>query len=242
MELYYIRHAQSENNALWADTGSAQGRSEDPDLTAVGRRQAMALARYLEQHRRPEPGPEPGHDPQNAQGFAFTHLYCSLMVRAVETGVSLAEALDLPLVAWPDVHEVGGIHELDGKDEERVGLPGKNRAFFEQHYPQLILPESLGEEGWWNRPFEYPAERPGRARRVLNELQARHGDTDDRVAMVSHGGFYNHLLRILLDLPEDGGIWFSLNNTAITRIDFENGATWIEYTNRVVFEDPGLIT
>jgi broad specificity phosphatase PhoE len=32
MQLYYIRHAQSENNDLWDRTGSDQGRSEDPKL------------------------------------------------------------------------------------------------------------------------------------------------------------------------------------------------------------------
>jgi 2,3-bisphosphoglycerate-dependent phosphoglycerate mutase len=243
MQLYYIRHAQSENNALWLDTGSSEGRSADPDLTETGRLQAKALTRYLKHHRRPQPGPEAGHDPQNVEGFAFSHLYCSLMVRAVETGTYLADALGLPLVAWPEFHEVGGIHQLGAEGEERIGLPGNNRAYFEEHYPNLILPESLGEEGWWNRPYEQPAERPGRARRVLRELLARHGDSDARVAVISHGGFYNHLLRILLDLPEEGGIWFSLNNAAMTRIDFEDeAATWVEYANRLMFNDPALIT
>lgn len=30
MELYFIRHAQSENNALWESTHSSDGRHPDP--------------------------------------------------------------------------------------------------------------------------------------------------------------------------------------------------------------------
>jgi broad specificity phosphatase PhoE len=47
----------------------------------------------------------------------------------------------------------------------------------------------MGEEGWWNRPFEAELHRPERARRVLVELLQRHGGSNDRVAMVSHGAF-----------------------------------------------------
>ena len=33
MRFYFIRHAQSENNRLWAETGTAEGRRIDPTLT-----------------------------------------------------------------------------------------------------------------------------------------------------------------------------------------------------------------
>jgi 2,3-bisphosphoglycerate-dependent phosphoglycerate mutase len=232
MQFYFIRHAQSENNQRWLETGSHHGRDSDPPLTTLGWRQAGRLARFLEQ-----PVTELGdfgmdYDPQNVLGFGITHIYCSLMVRSVATGTVLAQAFGLPLVAWEDIHEVGGIHTRDEETGDRTGQPGKNRAYFEEHYPGLVLPEGLGEEGWWNRPFETREERPLRAKRVLDELRGRHGDTDHHVAIISHGGFYNHLMRILLDLRQEGVPWFSLNNTAMTRIDFEEQATWIQFTNR----------
>ncbi len=242
MQLYYIRHGQSENNLLWVQTGHSEGRSEDPDLTPVGRRQAQKLAEFL---RRTDPtvvlNPRE-RDTQNLAGFGITHLYTSLMLRAVATGAIIAQSLGLPLVAWKDIHEWGGINKRDPQTDERIGLPGKNRAYFETHYPNLILPDWLGEEGWWNRPVEAREERPLRARRVLDELLARHGGTEDRVALVSHGGFFNNLVRAIFDWPDRRGYWFNLNNASITRIDFEGEEIVLNYSNRVDFLPSDLVT
>jgi 2,3-bisphosphoglycerate-dependent phosphoglycerate mutase len=240
MQLYYIRHAQSENNLLWAETGSTEWRSVDPELTPVGREQAEHLARFLAQPGQSPANPE--YDPQNVGGFQITHLYCSLMVRSVATGVVLARALDLPLVAWEDAHETGGIHRKDKETGEWIGLPGKNRAYFETHYPDLILPDSLGAEGWWNRPFETQEQRPLRARRFLADLMGRHGNSDHRVAVVSHGGFYRQLLPVLLGLPRPEDPFFSLNNAAITRIDAEDEFVRVRYMNRLDFVPRDLVT
>jgi 2,3-bisphosphoglycerate-dependent phosphoglycerate mutase len=240
MQLYFIRHGQSENNALWMRTGSHDGRSEDPGLTEVGRQQSELLAQFLSQAGSNLAAS--GSDIQNAAGFGITHLYTSLMVRAVATGTIIARALDLPLVAWEDLHEYGGIYLRDEHTGERVGLPGRNRAFFEKHYPDLILPNSLGEEGWWNRPYEEPEQRLPRAKRFLRDFLEKHGHTDDRVAVVSHGGFFNYLLAAILNLPGREGHWFVLNNAAISRIDFHDEATWLVYLNRVDFLPKDLIT
>lgn len=204
-------------------------------MTDLGRRQAELLARFLNR-----PG-APDGDLHNVNGFGLTHLYCSLMLRAVETGTIIARELGLPLVAWKDLHEVGGIYLVDEESGQPVGLPGKGRLYFEQHYPNLILPEGI-EDGWWNRPFEERDQAPARAARVWDELLARHGGTDDRVALVSHGGFYNYLLAAIIGLPERGGVWFSLNNAAITRIDIVDGRISVAYTNRVDFLLPDMIT
>lgn len=240
MQFYFIRHGQSENNRLWALTGSHDGRNEDPELTSLGRQQAEALAGFL---RQPGLGTsDPEWDPQNVGGFAITHLYCSLMVRAVATGAIVAKVLDLPLVAWPDAHEVGGIHHRIEETGERIGLPGKNRAYFRAHYPGLVLPEEIGQEGWWNRPFEDHDQRLPRARRFLADLLQRHGDTTHRVALISHGGFYRHLMHAVLDVPPGANSWFSLENSAITRIDFDKGEILVHYMNRVGYLPRHLIT
>jgi 2,3-bisphosphoglycerate-dependent phosphoglycerate mutase len=242
MQFYFIRHAQSENNLRWLETGSHHGRDSDPALTRLGWRQASRLARFLQQPVTERGDPSTDYDPQNVLGFDLTHIYCSLMVRSVATGTVLAQALELPLVVWEDIHEVGGIHARNEETGDHTGLPGKKRAYFEEHYPSLVLPDSLGDQGWWDRPFETYEERPSRARRVLEELAERHGGTDHHVAVISHGGFYNHLLRALLDPRERDVPWFSLNNAAITRIDFEEQGIWIQYTNRADFLPREMIT
>ena len=239
MQFYFIRHGQSENNRLWALTGSSKGRNEDPDLTGLGWRQAEQLARFLAQ-----PGLDRGErqwDAQNVGGFDLTHLYSSLMVRAVCTATVVAQTLGLPLVAWPDAHEVGGIHVRDAETDERRGLAGRGRSFFEEHHPHLILPESLDDGGWWNRPYETREERPERARRFVAELLARHGD-QDRVAVISHGGFYNYVLDQVFDMGARTDRWFVLNNTGITRIDFDEERAWLNYANRVDFLPQEMIT
>jgi 2,3-bisphosphoglycerate-dependent phosphoglycerate mutase len=128
MQLYFIRHGQSENNALWRRTGSRQGRSEDPELTEVGRQQSEFVAQFL--GRADSVAAVNGRDTQNITGFGITQLYSSLMVRAVATGTIIAKALDLPLVAWEDLHERGGIYLDDEQTGERIGQAGPNRAYF----------------------------------------------------------------------------------------------------------------
>ena len=45
---------------------------------------------------------------------------------------AVARALDLPLVAWPDLHEAGGVYEDGPEDGQRIGLPGPDR-FVQDH-------------------------------------------------------------------------------------------------------------
>jgi len=241
VQLYFIRHGQSANNALWADTGSSTGRNCDPELTPVGWEQARRLADLL----RPAPdqaGLPAAQDEQNVGGFRITHLYCSLMVRSVATGAIVAEALSLPLLGWVDLHETGGIYLDDRESGERVGQPGKSRAYFQAHYPSLVLPAGVSEDGWWNRAFEEHEERPVRAQRALRELLERHGDSDDRVAWISHGGFFSLFMRTVLNLPDGEGVWFGMNNSAITRFDFEAGRIQVQYLNRLDHLPKDLIT
>jgi 2,3-bisphosphoglycerate-dependent phosphoglycerate mutase len=239
MELYFIRHGQSENNLMYASTGASNGRSQDPELTETGRRQAESLARFLHHSDTSSIVKQPDH--QNIVGFGITHLYTSLMVRAVATGTVIARALNLPLVAWEDLHETGGIYLDDVPTGTHVGQPGKDRAYFQANYPQLVLPESLGDAGWWNRPFEEREQRPVRSQRVVRDLLARHGGREDCVAVISHGGFYNVLLRTIFQVERED-CWFGLNNAAITRIDFNADGVALEYMNRIDFMPKDLVT
>ena len=243
MRLYFIRHGQSSNNALYDLTQSNLGRDEDPELSEIGRRQVTYLAQFLSQGASgPASENNKSWDPQNRCGFGLTHLYTSPMVRAVATGTVVAQALQLPLRMWKELHEGGGIFLEDITGQVRTGLPGKNRTYFENHYPRLILPENLGPEGWWNRPFEEESDRRERASSVLHDLLARHADTDDSVAFFSHGGFYNYFMTTVLGLTKPDGVWFSINNAGITRIDFRSGEKQLVYQNRLDFLPSELVT
>ncbi|HNT76892.1 MAG TPA: histidine phosphatase family protein [Anaerolineae bacterium] len=239
MQFYYIRHGQSANNQRYAQTGSAVGRSDDAELTEMGHHQAERVAAFLAAK---SAGLAPDPDYQNVGGFGITHLYSSLMVRAVATGMAISRAVGIPLVGWKDWHETGGIFLADPETGEFIGQPGKPRAYLAEHYPDFVLPDDVAETGWWNRSFEAREERFPRAERVLRELLARHGGTEDRVALVSHGGFFNYILAAILRYPLENRPWFAMNNAAITRIDFKLESTEIIYVNRADFLPRDLIT
>lgn len=239
MRLYFIRHGQSANNLLWEETGSSNGRSEDPELTEAGKKQAQFLGNFILEKDK-ECLRRRNIDTSRDQ-FQFTHLYTSLMVRSVNTAAILAGILDIPYRGWPEIHETGGIY-LDDENELPVGLPGKGRSYFSVNYPGLLLPESVSDEGWYNRPFERDGERPIRARRVLDALMVKHGGHDDHVAIVSHGAFYMELIRVMFGIPDEHS-WFLMNNTGVSRFDFrDDGGIVLMYHNRTDHLDCGYIT
>ena len=242
MQLFLIRHGQSANNAIWEETLFHEDRVPDPPLTETGHRQAEMLAHFLATHG--EHATVVGADPQNIGGFAITHLYCSLMERAVETGEILSRRLGLPLVAWPETHEGGGLFKQDAGSGERSGVEGPGREYFESNHPEMVLPKSLGVNGWWNRPHEELPDLLTRARRVREDLQQRHGEGAHRVALITHGGFYHFFLCELLHVaaPEERAHWFHLNNTGISHISFAEHRIRVNYLNRVDFLPAELIT
>jgi 2,3-bisphosphoglycerate-dependent phosphoglycerate mutase len=237
MQLYLIRHAQSFNNALSAEYASQ--RHFDPPLTELGRQQAQRLAEHLAQTN--PSAPAPAGDPQNRQGYGLTHLYASLMMRAIATGAVVAERLGLPLHAWPDWHEEGGLY-LDDEHGAQVGQAGPSRSDFARDYPGLVLPDTLADGGWWSRPYEAEAGRPERGRRVLAQLMAEHGATEHNVAVITHGGFYNHFIGALLNLLPPYPLTYLTNNTSISRLSIGPSLRYVVYHNHCEHLPAEMIT
>jgi len=247
MQLYFIRHGQSINNA---NTRNAEYKeNSDPYLTEIGLEQAQYLAKYLKEKQEIV-----GHETwniQNQYGFGLTHIYTSLMERAPMTAIPTVRALgNVPFTAWTEIHEEGGIYSRSEEDDFR-GLAGKPRSFFEKNFPELKLPDELDESGWWNRAFESDDDRQTRADKVFADLVARHGDKEDQpeeqIAFVSHGGFFVRLVSAMLKLPWRQGAlgmrsWFMLNNCSISRFDIRKDNIMISYLNRVDHLPAHLVT
>jgi 2,3-bisphosphoglycerate-dependent phosphoglycerate mutase len=229
MILYFVRHAQSQNNALNNDTDPSSNRQPDPQLTPIGHQQAEILANFLTSAKEPE--------------FAFSHLYTSLMLRAIQTGEILSRHLRIPLIAWPEIHETGGVYQKNSVSGERIGLPGNSRTYFEANYPSLHLPEEMNNDGWWNRPYENQVETVIRAQTVLNKLQKNHGSTSDVVIFISHGGFFNYFINALVHKTSREHYWFSMNNAAVSSIYFyADDRIVFRFMNRTDFLPSNLIT
>lgn len=239
MQLFFIRHGQSENNQMWSDSGSRKGRSSDPGLTDLGYLQAEALAEYV--HARQTVKPASSYDEVNGKGIELTHLYSSLMTRAVLTGTAVADKLDLPLYGLEDAHEGGGVYLEDEETGELVGQPGKTQAELAELTTRLVLPE-INPAGWWNRPFEQREERVARAKRLLGLLLDRHGGSEDSVALFSHAAFFNYFMAAAVGLAQRPAIWFYLNNTGISRFDFNGEDQALIYTNRTEHLEPSFLT
>jgi 2,3-bisphosphoglycerate-dependent phosphoglycerate mutase len=237
MQLYFIRHGESVNNANWTDPNYVE--NPDPYLTEKGLAQAEQLAQHLKSQQ--PITADKAWNVQNHYGYGLTRIYASLMERAAMTAVFTVRALgDVPFSAWVDIHEAGGIYARK-KEENKAGLSGKPRSYFEKHLPEMKLPADYGEDGWWNRPFESDAERDARAERVFSELLSRHGDREnqpeERIAFFSHGEFFVRLMGAMLKLPYKQGAynmksWFLLNNCSISRFDIHADRITIMYLNR----------
>jgi 2,3-bisphosphoglycerate-dependent phosphoglycerate mutase len=236
MRLYFIRHGQSENNALYENTGSDIGRVDDPRLTEIGKKQAEATAKYL------STSIDPVDRNPNGSNFGFTHIYCSPMYRAIATGKYIAEAMDMPLVVLKDWHETGGIFLEDKENGTFIQRPGLTRVEMLQLYPMLKIADITKEDGWWNRPPEEEADRPVRARRAFRSMLEMHSNPDDRVAVISHGGFYMHFMAAAMNLDVIQSVWFDLYNCGITRFNFNYGNHTIVYHNYTSHLGNSLIT
>lgn len=246
MQFYFIRHGQSINNANWNNPDYKE--SSDPMLTDIGHEQARLLAEFLKKQQTIRNDKD--WNIQNRHGFGLTHIYTSLMERAAFTAAPIAEALEIPLIAWKEIHEEGGIYSRDEK-EKKAGLSGRPRSFFMQNFRSLALPDDLDETGWWNRAFEADEERQPRADQVFAELLARHrdqkGQPEHRVALVSHGGFFMRLVCAILNLPwrqASLGLksWFLLNNCSLSRFDIHGDEITVAYLNRTDYLPDHLIT
>ena len=172
-----------------------------------------------------------------------------LVPAQVETADQVAQRLNLPMLGRTDLHEWGGIYEWDPEEDVRNGLPGSGRTHFETLFSRLVLPADFNDSGWWNRPYEPASDVPARARRALDSLIGAHRNTPDRVLVVSHGGFLNHLISAVTNLsPErtqknlDENFWFVMNNTGLTRVDIGPMFTGIVYHNRIDHLPPKLVT
>jgi broad specificity phosphatase PhoE len=234
MELYFIRHGQSSNNAL----ANIQERTCDPLLTELGQRQAKIVAQHLTNGLTPELAKngsvEATHNSQR-RGYGITKLYCSAMKRALQTAKPIGEALGITPEVWIDIHEKGGIYLNHGEEKGRVGYPGLTRSEILAEFPDYQLPEQITEDGWWNNGYEDWPTCQGRAIKVAGQLlEWANSDSQDRIALISHGGFIDALLKALCDQLPSRHLWYHHYNTAITRIDFdESERLHLRFMNRI---------
>lgn len=214
MKLLLIRHAQSANNLLYAQTGSSEGRFPDPELSELGHRQAQRLAHWA----------------LNDETLGnLTHLYSSLTTRAVQTAAPLADALALSVQGLANAYECGGVfRRLDSGEREPVA--GRTLNDLQSECPNLRWPTHLPESHPWPGGFEAEEHEvyTQRAKNVIETLRDTHSP-QDRVALVTHQYFAQFLLAQITRSHEG---WFRINNTATTQLEFGPDYNVIHWVNR----------
>lgn len=222
MRVYLIRHAQSENNILTDET--IHLRKVDPDITPLGYEQRDHLAKFLSTASE-----------TRGDNFGITHLYCSAMYRTLLTTEPVAAALNLQPEVWSDLHEKGGMFLRE--NDLVTGYRGLTRSEIAKKFPTYQLRDDITEQGWYDPALGMEDETRGqyRAIKVATELRRRAADSREVLALVSHAGFLDILLKAIFDqLPSrPHTMRYYHYNTSITRIDYNGRIPVLHYMNRV---------
>ncbi len=245
MKLFLIRHAQSANNYLAEHAKLDEymdQRSAEPPITEIGQRQAQLVADHLANEAHPESGQERGKT--NQVGYSFTRLYCSPMLRTMQTALPISQALEIKPQLWMDIHEHGGIFQgdpLKGTVSEHFGM---TRQQITDQFPGYALCDEVTDKGWWPGGYEEMDVCYQRAQRVATQLHEWGASLpDDRIALVAHGTFMDALIKAILGQDFASQFYYSHYNTAITRLDFTpRGFILLRYVNRTEHLPADLIT
>ncbi len=220
MDLYLIRHGQSTNNR-------GDARVPDPPLTEIGKQQGDEAGRAM-------------------KDLGITRLYCSAMLRAVQTAAIVSEHLELTPHIFVGLHEWGRGMWEDRGDAGIVQLPGLTRSQLREVCPTVVLPDNVTDEGWWSQVFD-AAElaQGGNVEKVLQltnrnclefiaHLDRHHVGEDERIGAIIHGGSGSVLIGILLGvpLPDTYVNRFPHNNAGISKIRRTHVYTQLLYQNR----------
>jgi 2,3-bisphosphoglycerate-dependent phosphoglycerate mutase len=187
-ELYLIRHG----DALPGADEIAHGDYDAQSLSALGRRQAKALAERLR------------------ESTPLAAVYCSPIGRAHETAAHVAAAQGLEVVIEPELREVGlgliGPEVTEGLAPEEVAKLLKARL-------REIAVIAVTTGRWEAIPGSEPSPvLRARLRSAIAHIAEAH--PGGRAAVVSHGGAINAYLASVLGLDRD--YFFPAANTSIS--------------------------
>lgn len=228
LRVLFIRHAESLNNVLGKECGKGssfeKGRSPDPALSEKGLEQAQHLAQFL-QHNPSLYSFEEPHSSLDA-------IYCSGMLRALQTAQPIGEALDVAPEVWVEMHETGGMYH------EEIEKPqcGMGRVEMAKQFPSYVLPSTCFKSGWWFGGREDHNAADKRTSRVVRQLwsEASRCHALRVIAVVSHGHFMARLVQELLGTG--ASVKFDHTNTGVTCLELpsnERLGIQVRYVNQV---------
>jgi 2,3-bisphosphoglycerate-dependent phosphoglycerate mutase len=219
MQLYLIRHAESQNN-----TRPVHNRVEDPLITSVGHLQAEHLAGWMKSLR-------------------FDHLVTSPFKRTLQTTRYVSDVTDHTVEVWHDVFERGGCFQGFGPDAKQ-GAPGLGRTGVIDHFPndRCVADETISEQGWWfGKQRETEQEHSVRVASVIERIDQTYAETELVVAMVVHAQFLRELLHQMVPTANAPQLGF-IKNCSITKLNNADNQWQLDWFNSITHMPAKLIT
>ena len=237
MRLLLVRHAQSVNNVAAREERSRtdisqaeiqenfeRRRVEDPGLSELGTRQAVALAESLSDD-----------EELAAYDDGSVCVYCSPMQRTILTARPLLRAFP----AWNGVieeriFEVGGLFSRRADGTETAGAGASPEELTSRFGPQFELSAALCSQSMQGRGWnaldhrETKEEAVARAKGVATWVKELERKGSPLVVLVIHGDLLGYLLRELLGSDAR----FLHFNTATTALELHNGRWTMLHQNR----------
>ena len=204
MQLYFVRHAQSEGNAK-----GYLSTVDSDKLSPLGHEQAEALAMRL-------------------KDFNFDHVYVSSCCRTLQTIAPYLRNKKQKAEVWSDLSEACWQSDIDKPIPERKGSPDPVTIPDEltEHY---IIPEDRLWAPWGEETYKEGALRVEAAR---DEILKRHTDTDDQILVVGHYNSGSRLLELLMGLTHSRRV--DHDNTGLTCLrQNDDGSFSVNFANRM---------
>jgi 2,3-bisphosphoglycerate-dependent phosphoglycerate mutase len=222
MQLYLIRHAESQNNAK-----NPHDRTEDPPITNLGKQQAQFLSSWT-------------------RTLNIDTLISSPFRRALETTRELLAAVPQHVHVWHDIFERGGCYRgyLPADKQGAMGLGPKGiRSALCDDQNNCTIDNTIHEAGWWGgRTPETDDQASQRASAVTVRLQDTFGDSGKSIVAVTHADFKRLLLGAMLPEVLDPTQLGSMRNTGITKVNYDGSRWQLDWFNSVSHLPAELIT
>lgn len=134
-----------------------------------------------------------------AENYNISKIYASTLTRAKQTAQHLSDKTGIPIIFDENLMEFNnGL------------LAGLSRAVVRKKYPEVPdLPIDKAVYGQESQ-VEFRQRAENALSRVISESQS-----DETIAIVSHGGMINQLYRSIFDMPVDCKFFFNTADTGI---------------------------
>lgn len=193
LELYIIRHGQSQGNIERVLEGLSHEELHDPRLTELGKKQAIACG-------------------ERFKNIEFDAVYSSALLRALETATEIIKKQpnEKILKVLPYLTEAGVSPEYSHSSFTEINKINKNAVLADDIDPtkSLFYYNSTSDE---SDLFE-------RAEKALEYIKT-HQKQGEKIAIVSHAAFITYLVFSIMGYKKECPLYdLDFNNTGVTKV------------------------